>query len=158
MTFTTPSTLVVLAALHRQLVDAGRPLRDAFVARMGTINPEHDALVATGSGAPADVLLDDVITAIGAAADIDALLALSTVCAARPGVATAVGAQGTAAHPPAGPHGDAASALDWALRDIRLAAYTAADRSAYAEATGLFVELVRRAALSSTLNRTENHT
>lgn len=122
----------LMVELHEMLKEIAQPLAEAFDSRIRAIDPMFEV---DRARAGTESLLNALLESLPLTNNIGSLLPLaSSVAQMHGGVQSAVSV-----------HRHAAQALDWAMRDLLLDNYTPEARAAFAESTGFFIELLRRA-------------
>lgn len=125
-----------LIALHERLLDLSEPLAEAFDSRLRAID---SSIEVDSDRKGTEPLLSALLACLPHADNIVELLPLASEVALRSGnSASAIDI-----------HRHAVQALDWSIRDLLLEQYTADERIAFGECTGLFIELLRRTGTSS---------
>lgn len=120
-----------LTALHERLLELSEPLAQAFDSRLRAIDQEIEV---DGERIGTEPILTALLACLPHANNIVDLLPLASEVALASGNSPAA----------INLHRHAVQALDWSIRDLLLEQYTPAERVAFNECTGLFIELLRR--------------
>ncbi|MEO7997290.1 MAG: hypothetical protein ABI852_07585 [Gemmatimonadaceae bacterium] len=129
-----------LIALHERLLELSEPLAEAFDSRLRAIDSTVDVDCERNGTEP---LLSALLACLPHANNIVELLPLASEVALLSGNTPSA----------LSIHRHAVQALDWSIRDLLLEQYTADERIAFNECTGLFIELLRRTGTSSNEER-----